>query len=132
MRKLLTKISAYARVLPTAMRNRLDLIRFLVRRPALLVAVGGYEAAVLVSSRVDNRIKALAVGTHRGVWPCRSGGRRLARSWRLHPLIRASTGQPQLTRLTPRADAVRSCPRHRPVARAASTAEGPSASPPRA
>jgi hypothetical protein len=60
MSKLFTKLRAYARVLPTAKRNRLDLIRFLARRPALLAAVGGYEAAVLVSSRVDNRTKALA------------------------------------------------------------------------
>jgi hypothetical protein len=60
MSKLTAKLAAYARVLPTAKRNRLDLLRFLVRRPALLAAVGGYEAAVLVSSRVDNRTKALA------------------------------------------------------------------------
>ena len=60
MSKLVAKVSAYARVLPKARRNRLDLVRYLVRRPALLVAVGGYEGAVLLSSRVDNRIKALA------------------------------------------------------------------------
>jgi len=36
------------------------LIRYLVRRPALLAAVGGYEAATLVSNRVDPRLKYLA------------------------------------------------------------------------
>ena len=60
MGRLLSKLSAYARVVPKAKRNRLDLIRFLVRRPAIFAAVGGYETAVLVSSRVDTRLKALA------------------------------------------------------------------------
>jgi hypothetical protein len=60
MSELLSKVRAYAKILPRAKRHRLDLIRYLARRPALLMAVGGYEAAVLASSRVDNRIKALA------------------------------------------------------------------------
>ncbi|ABG05291.1 hypothetical protein Rxyl_2363 [Rubrobacter xylanophilus DSM 9941] len=37
-----------------------DVLRLLLRRPALLAAVGAYEAALLVSGRVDGRIKALA------------------------------------------------------------------------
>ena len=60
MSNFVGKLKAYAAVLPNAKRNRLDLVRFLARRPALLLAVGGYEGAVLVSSSVDSRIKALA------------------------------------------------------------------------
>ena len=60
MSKLAKKLRAYASVLPKAHRNRLDLVRFLARRPALLVAVGSYEAAVMASSRADNRTKVLA------------------------------------------------------------------------
>lgn len=60
MSKLFTKMRAYARVLPKANRNRSDLVRYLARRPAILLAVAGYEAAGFVSGRVDNRIKALA------------------------------------------------------------------------
>jgi hypothetical protein len=54
------KLRAYAVVFKSAKRNRLDLVRFLVRRPALLAAVQTYEAAIFVSSRVDNRTKCLA------------------------------------------------------------------------
>jgi hypothetical protein len=38
----------------------MDLLRYLVRRPALLAGASVYEAALLVSSRVDSRRKALA------------------------------------------------------------------------
>jgi len=58
--RLLRKLLAYARVLPRGRRNRTDLIRHLWRRPALAVAIGTYESAVLVSGRVDPRLKALA------------------------------------------------------------------------
>ena len=51
----------YARLLPRASRNRTDLLRYLIRRPVLLAAVGGYEAAILASNRVDPRLKYLAV-----------------------------------------------------------------------
>jgi hypothetical protein len=35
-------------------------VRYLIRRPALLAAVGTYENALLFSSRVDTRVKAIA------------------------------------------------------------------------
>ena len=58
--RLLDKLSAYGRVFRRARRNRTDLIAYLIRRPALLAAVGAYETAVLVSGKVDTRLKLLA------------------------------------------------------------------------
>jgi hypothetical protein len=57
---LLAKTRAYARVLPRARRNRTDLLRYLVRRPALLAAVSTYEAAIVVSNRLDPTTKTIA------------------------------------------------------------------------
>jgi hypothetical protein len=54
------KFVTEAKVVSTAKRNRLDLMRYLIRRPALLAATGGYEAALLVSSRAETRLKLLA------------------------------------------------------------------------
>jgi hypothetical protein len=54
------KLAAYLSVLPRARRNRTDLVRYMVRRPALLLAIGGYETALLASGAVDARLKALA------------------------------------------------------------------------
>ncbi len=51
---------AYASIAPRGRRNTTDALRFLVRRPALLAAIGGYEVAVLLSNRVDVRLKSLA------------------------------------------------------------------------
>jgi len=58
--KLLRTVLAYGRVLPRARRNRTDLVRRLVRRPALGAAVAVYETALFVSGRVDGRLKGLA------------------------------------------------------------------------
>ena len=58
--RLLRRLRAYGRVLPKASRNRTDAFRYLVRRPAIMAAVGTYETAVLFSNRVDTRVKALA------------------------------------------------------------------------
>ena len=60
MSALVVKLRAYARVLPKANRNRFDLLRYLARRPATLLAVAAYEAAGFISGRVDSRIKNLA------------------------------------------------------------------------
>lgn len=60
MNGLVTKVRAYAHILPKAKRNRFDLVGHLVRRPAFLLAVGGYELASFVSGRVDVRTKSLA------------------------------------------------------------------------
>jgi len=59
--RLVRKLFAYGRVFSRARRNRTDLMRYLVRRPALLAAVGTYEGAVLLSSSVDTRLKSLAM-----------------------------------------------------------------------
>jgi hypothetical protein len=58
--RLLTKLRAYAQVLPRASRNRTDLTRHLLRRPLIGWAVGTYESAVFLSNSVDGRVKALA------------------------------------------------------------------------
>jgi len=55
----LAKLRAYASVMRRAKRP-LDLLRLLRRRPALLLAVNGYEMALMASNRVEARLKALA------------------------------------------------------------------------
>ncbi len=37
-----------------------DLLRLLLKRPAVLMGMSAYETALLVSSKVDSRLKALA------------------------------------------------------------------------
>ena len=54
------KIVTEAKVFFGAKRNRTDLLRYLLRRPALLAAMMGYETALLLSSRAENRLKLLA------------------------------------------------------------------------
>lgn len=58
--KLLPYGKTFARRLPRYRESPADLLRLLVRRPAILAAVGTYETALLVSGRVDGRLKALA------------------------------------------------------------------------
>jgi alkylhydroperoxidase family enzyme len=58
--RLLRRLLGYARIARGARRNRSDYYRWLVRRPALLLAVNTYEAAVLASNRVEPRLKYLA------------------------------------------------------------------------
>ena len=48
------------RVLFSARRHRLDLPRWLIRRPPLLAATGIGEVALLAQNRVPNRLKMLA------------------------------------------------------------------------
>ena len=55
------RVAAYVRIARHARRNRADLHRWLVRRPAILGAVYGYEFGALVSNRVEPRLKHLAV-----------------------------------------------------------------------
>lgn len=54
------KIVTEAKVFSGARRNRMDALRFLIRRPALLAATMGYETALLLSSQAENRLKLLA------------------------------------------------------------------------
>jgi hypothetical protein len=58
--RLLKKLLAYVKVLPRGRRNRTDLVGWMIRRPALLGAIGTYESAVLVSGRMPTTLKALA------------------------------------------------------------------------
>jgi hypothetical protein len=58
----LEKISAYGKVfVRTRVRRVPDLLRLLVKRPTILAAVGTFETALLVSNRIDGRLKALAM-----------------------------------------------------------------------
>lgn len=57
---VLSQISSFGRVFLTARRNRMDLLRWLGRRPQLLAAVTTYELALGTSARVEARYKALA------------------------------------------------------------------------
>jgi alkylhydroperoxidase family enzyme len=58
----LEKVLAYGKVfVRTRVRRVPDLLRLLVRRPTILAAVGTYETALLVSNRIDGRLKALAM-----------------------------------------------------------------------
>jgi hypothetical protein len=58
--RLLRRLLAYSRVLRKATRNQTDLMKYFVRRPALLAAIGTYETAVFISNRVEPRAKYLA------------------------------------------------------------------------
>ncbi|BBL79717.1 hypothetical protein RxyAA322_15710 [Rubrobacter xylanophilus] len=57
VRNLLAPLKVFAR---TRYERVPDLVRLLIQRPAILAAVGSYESALLVSGRVEGRIKALA------------------------------------------------------------------------
>ena len=57
---VISQVRAYLAVLPKARRNRVDLVRWLIRRPQLLGANVGYELALMSSGRVPSRLKALA------------------------------------------------------------------------
>lgn len=56
----MAKLRAYATVLPRAKRNRTEIARLYLRRPALGLSVGAMEVAELLSGKVDIRLKALA------------------------------------------------------------------------
>ena len=57
----LEKLRAYGKTLASARYDEVpDPFRLLLKRPAILAGVGAYESALLVSSKVDSRLKALA------------------------------------------------------------------------
>jgi hypothetical protein len=68
--RLLRRLRAYRAIAPRGRRNRTDALRYLVRRPAVLAAIGGYETAAMVSNRVDLRLKALATLRASGIAGC--------------------------------------------------------------
>lgn len=58
---LLANLRAYGRVLSRTRSRRLpDLVRLLASRPGIAFGVGSYEAGLMVSGRVDGRLKSLA------------------------------------------------------------------------
>ena len=59
--KLLAYGKTFARRLPRYRESPDDLLRLLVKRPTILAAVGVYESALLISGRVDGRLKSLAM-----------------------------------------------------------------------
>ncbi len=58
--RLLRKTGRRIRLLFRARRNRRDLLVWLIRRPAVGVAVMGHEVALLTSNRLPSRLQALA------------------------------------------------------------------------
>ncbi len=57
----LDKLRAYGKTLAgTRYDEAPDLLRLLLKRPAILTGLSAYETALLVSSKVDSRLKALA------------------------------------------------------------------------
>ena len=58
--RTLRKMIVELRVLTSARRNRTDAVRWLVRRPLVLGAIGTYETALLLSSKAPTRLKLLA------------------------------------------------------------------------
>ena len=57
----LDKLRAYGKTLAGARYDEApDLLRLLLKRPAILMGISAYETALLVSSKVDSRLKALA------------------------------------------------------------------------
>lgn len=56
----IVKAVAYGRIITRARRNRLDLVKHLIRRPAIGVADATYEIAAFLSSSVHHRLKYLA------------------------------------------------------------------------
>ena len=57
--KLMEKLKAYSRVMRRAKRP-MEVLRLLRKRPALFIAVNTYETALMLSGRVDVRLKSLA------------------------------------------------------------------------
>ena len=58
---LLDKLRAYGKTFARARYDEVpDLLRLLLKRPAILMGVGTYESALLVSCKADSRLKMLA------------------------------------------------------------------------
>ena len=57
---VIRQMGAELRVLVRARRNRTDLVKWLIRRPALLAVIGGHEMALMGSARAPLRLKLLA------------------------------------------------------------------------
>jgi hypothetical protein len=58
--RTLRKMIVELRVSTSARRNRTDAVRWLVRRPLLVGAIGSCETALLLSSKAQTRLRLLA------------------------------------------------------------------------
>ena len=58
--KILAYGRTFAHILPRYRETPADLLRLLLKRPMLLGAIGTYETALMISDRVDSRLKALS------------------------------------------------------------------------
>ena len=56
--RITTKLRAYAAL--RARRNHFDFLRYVVRRPAIGMAISTYEAAIILSNKTEGRYKQLA------------------------------------------------------------------------
>lgn len=58
---ILEKLRAYGKVVVRVRSRRVpDLVRMLVKRPAILAGMSVYETGLMASSRVETRLKTLA------------------------------------------------------------------------
>lgn len=58
---ILEKLRAYGKVVVRVRSRRVpDLVRMLVKRPAILAGMSAYETGLMASSRVETRLKTLA------------------------------------------------------------------------
>jgi hypothetical protein len=57
----LDKLRAYGKTFARTRYGQVpDLLRLLLKRPPILIGVGAYETALMISSKADSRLKALA------------------------------------------------------------------------
>ena len=58
---ILDKLRAYGKVVVRVRSRRMpDLVRMLVKRPAILLGMSAYETGLMASSQVEARLKTLA------------------------------------------------------------------------
>ncbi|HNP55529.1 MAG TPA: carboxymuconolactone decarboxylase family protein [Gordonia sp. (in: high G+C Gram-positive bacteria)] len=68
--RALHRLWSYLKVFAKSKRNRMDLYAWLVRRPQVLIATGGYEVSLLFSNRLDPHYKELALLKSAGMVSC--------------------------------------------------------------
>ncbi|WP_161928394.1 carboxymuconolactone decarboxylase family protein [Gordonia crocea] len=68
--RALHRLWGYLRAFSQSKRNRADLYAWLIRRPLVLAATGGYEVSLMFSNRIDPRYKELALLKAAGMVSC--------------------------------------------------------------
>ena len=56
--RIASKLKAYATL--RARRNHFDFVRYVMRRPAIALAISTYETAIILSNSTEGRYKQLA------------------------------------------------------------------------